>query len=165
MAQERNLARNNPRLTIKLDEIFGKGVRDPALRQEIAEAVVARIQERTASGIDRSGKKFKAYSKSYKASDLFSTEGKSTAVNLRLLGDMLESFDIKDTTRNRVQIGFADGTEAAKAHGHITGGGNGGNLPVRDFFGISQRDIAEIRRRFEGRVDGESSSEGTGSDT
>jgi len=151
----RKLKGNNPRLEINLKEIFGKNLpSDGALVEAIGQAILDRIVERTESGKGVNGKGFKGYSTSYKESLDFKAFGKSGKVNLKLSGDMLGLMDITDQSRNKLTIGWDDSDEAAKAHGHITGGGAGGNLPVRDFFGLTQKDLREIKNKFKDDIDG-----------
>ena len=116
-----------------------------ALKQAIGQAIIDKIQDRTQKGISLAGKAFRKYSKAYKASDDFKAAGKTSKVNLRLSGDMLETMDIVDETKNTITIGWDDSDDAGKAHGHITGGGS---LPKRDFFGLRPKDIASLKAEF-----------------
>lgn len=145
-AQQRFLSGEAPKLRVNLKEIFGVNISNEAVRQKIGQVIIDRILTRAESGKDVNGKKFKAYSKAYKQSDDFKAFDKeSNKVNLRLTGDMLDTMDITDTTRNTVTISWEDSEEGQKALGHIKGGGN---LPVRDFFGLNKSDIDFLRREF-----------------
>ncbi len=111
--------------------------------------------QRTESGKSRFGKAFRAaknpakgsrYSESYVDSLDFKASGKSkNPINMKLSGDMLGLMEIIDETNNTITVGWNDSGERSKAHGHVTGGGN---LPTRDFFGITTGDIAEVKSRF-----------------
>ena len=115
----------------------------------MAEALLEKIVEKTEEGKSRTGSKFRKYSKSYSETDEFKAAGKSrNSPNLALSGDMLGLVGVVDETSNTVTLGWEDDEEAAKAHGHITGGGNGGSLPVRDFFGLNNADIESVKRDF-----------------
>jgi hypothetical protein len=54
---------------------------------------------------------------------------------------MQSDIDVISVSDRKVVIGFTDQEENDKAHGHV----NGANyLPVRDFWGISERDQISI---------------------
>jgi len=146
--------KNKVEQTIDLEEIFGvdfRGLR--SLREAIGEAILARIRERTQSGdgITSYGDnpnfvRLKSpYSKSYAKSIEFQAAGKSKGkVDMTLTGDMLELMDIKKQTGNSLTIGWNDPTENKKAFNHNTGD----TLPRRPFFGISKKELKDIRDEF-----------------
>lgn len=155
--EDRFLSNENPVLRISLKELFGVDnfPDDPGLKRIIAEDVVEKIVERTQQGTSRTGSRFRGYSDDYIKSLDFRAFGKSANdVNLTLSGDMLDSFDINDDG-DFIEISFIDQENASKAHGHITGGGN---LPIRDFFGLPKKDYDSIRDRYIDEV--EDSSQG-----
>jgi hypothetical protein len=117
-----------------------------AAMERIGRAVVMLIERRTAKGIDKDGKPFVGYSDSYKESMEFKQMGKSRAVDLTGLGEMLADFGVIDSGRGWVSLGFEDEDQRAKAHGHITGQ-QGNGFPVRDFLGISKEELASIIRK------------------
>lgn len=142
----------NPRLEVDLKELFGKTVVSSDLRDEIGQAILDEIKNRTGQGRGLDGK-LKKYSKEYIKSLDFKAFGKSPGnVNLTLSGDTLELMDINNTTRSTITIGWDDTELAARAHGHIVGANH---LPKRDFFGLPKGAIESIRRRFQKDVDGE----------
>lgn len=157
---KRKLSNNNPRLEIDLlplaNEIYSEEVPQfrSALRQVLTQSdvkntfasqIIKEIKDRTLSGKDKSNYKLHAYSKPYMKSIIFKIYGKSPRpVNLKLTGDMLSSISSKPLPGTKVEIYFEDELQAAKAHGHITGGGYNNNLPVRDFFDISKKDQLSI---------------------
>ena len=115
-----------------------------ALGRELVQIIL----KRTAAGKDKHGKAFVGYSKEYKASDDFKLTGKSPSnVNLRLSGDMLADLGVISARNGRIIIGFESEEQRAKAHGHITGKEGSGKLPVRDFLGISQEELAQAMRK------------------
>lgn len=148
---KRSLSGENPKLTINLDEMFdGEFPDSKALKLAVGQAIIDRIRERTQDGVSKDGKSLKKYSKSYKNSLTFRAFGKSDEVNLTLSGDMLGLLDVVDDSGSDITIGWEDQTNAAKAHGHITGAE--GRLPVRDFFGLPQKEIESIKEDLAERV-------------
>lgn len=135
------------RIKYDLEEIFGISLKGtPELRQALGQAIIDRIEKRTKEkSKDINEKAFKKYSKAYQNSDDFKASGKTSKVNMSLTGDMLADVDILRDTSKEIVIGFTDPEESAKAHGHVTGGGN---LPRRDFFGLSQRDVNALKKQF-----------------
>lgn len=147
--EKRTLSGNNPKLTIDLVEMFGQRVPDSeAFRQGVGQAIIDKIRERTAEKIDRSGKRFRNYSKRYAESEDFKIHGKSkTDPNLKLTGDMLAFIDVISTSRNTITLGWDDNDEAAKAHGHITGAPQGPKVK-RDFFGLPDKEYKSLTSEF-----------------
>ena len=124
-------------MRFNLKEIFGIDLKgNSELRLAMAQALLDKILD-------------KKYSKAYRASDAFKAAGKSSKVNLRLSGDMLGLIEATSETANTVTLSWEDSEEAAKAHGHITGGGR---LPVRDFFGLNKKDIIAVKREFKQEI-------------
>lgn len=133
------------KLQIDLSELFGLPVENSALREAIGGRIIEKIVERTQGGEDLSGRPFKGYSKSYMESLAFKVFGKSKDVDLTLSGDMLASMQVVDTNPRKLTIGFPDSTENAKAFNHNTGD----TLPKREFFGIRDEELEEIREEFQ----------------
>ena len=104
------------------------------------------IQKRTASGLDKSGNKFKPYSDEYKESAPFKATGQSTAVDLRLSGEMMTEFDVVRVRDNQFALGFDDAEQRAKAHGHTVGKEGGSNVPKREFIGLSKGELESALR-------------------
>lgn len=130
---------------IKID-LSGHGLNEDQ-RHEVADLVIERIVNRTDQGIDKDGKRFPAYSKSYKESLDFKIAGKGP-VNLQLSGDMLAAIEALEVTSRSATIGFEKGSEEnAKADGNIRGT-YGNSIPIkgkaRDFLGISEKDLLKI---------------------
>jgi hypothetical protein len=130
---------------------------DPTLSndylQRVGREIIRTILERTAKGLDKDRVLFPFYSKEYKESDDFKLTGKSSTVNLRLSNDMLSDLSILDVRKGEIVIGFEDGEQRAKAHGHITGANGTGRLPVRNFLGISDKEMASIMRKIPPPID------------
>ena len=143
--QTRELSGNNPRLKLNLKEIFGVDVASESLRLALAEALLDKMIRKTQDGKSRTGHGFRGYSKAYRDSDAYKAAGKTGKVNMTLSGDMLGLIDVTSESENTVTLGWEDDDEGAKAHGHITGGGH---LPVRDFFGLNDTDIKQVRAEF-----------------
>jgi len=109
-------------------------------REDIAEMIgldiMDHILERTNKGYDKNYKKFKSYSKSYRASREFKVyKGSQRRVDLKLTGDMQASvqIDVKGNGKLEIKIPESEEFASAKAHGHIHGSSI---LPVRDFWGL-----------------------------
>lgn len=135
--------------TIDLKDVFGVPiVANDQLAEAIGQAMIDKIVKRTESGIDVDGKAFKKYSKEYKDSLAFKAFGKDGSVNLRLTGQMLDTLDVKDIKASKIKIGWDDSIENAKAFNHNTGD----TLPKRQFFGITDKELAEIKDEFKDRV-------------
>ena len=144
--------------TIELDDVFDIDFTElRSLREAIGEAILQRIKERTEAGegIASYGESprivaLKApYSKAYEKSLDFAAAGKSRGkVNMRLTGDMLELMDIKRQNGNSITIGWTDSTENAKAYNHNVGD----TVPRRPFFGISKKELFEIKDQFQDEI-------------
>jgi hypothetical protein len=134
------------KLEVNLDELFGTLVPNSTeLRQAVGQAIIDRIRERTADNLDRNGDRFKNYSDEYADSIEFKAYGKSKSdPNLEQTGDMLGLMDIIEEKKNKIVIGWSDKKQAGKAHGHVTG--NVGT--TRDFLGLPEKDLEEIREEF-----------------
>ena len=135
--------------------MFGQRVPDSeAFRQGVGQAIIDRIRSRTDDNIDRKSKRFKSYSKAYASTLEFKAAGKSVGnPNLRLTGDMLGLMDVVSTGRSTITIGWDEGDENKKAHGHITGSDPGPKVR-RDFFGLPEKDYDQIATGFRIADDG-----------
>jgi hypothetical protein len=60
---------------------------------------------------------------------------------------MLADFSVLAARNGRIILGFDSEEQRAKAHGHMTGQEGSGNLPVRDFLGISDEELAQAIRK------------------
>jgi len=145
-----NISQSNMELEVSLEEMFGQEVTDQSLREEIGQAIIDKIVERTQSGKRLGGGSLKGYSKAYKESLAFKVTGKNESgpANLTLTGDMLGTLDIKDDTETKLKIGWQSDTENAKAFNHHTGD----TLPKRPFFGLQQNELQEIESEFARKV-------------
>lgn len=148
---QRTLQSNNPRLKVDLSDVFSRFPKEADdLKQAIGGAIIDRIRERAKQGnfLEQS-RGAKRYSDTYANSFEFKVFGKSRGnVNMTASGDMLRSIDITKTNQKSIEIGFQDSENAAKAHGHITGRVG----KTRDFFGITDTDLDEIRKEFKDEV-------------
>lgn len=116
--------------------------------ERVGRELVRVIENRTKAGKDKNGAPFAPYSDSYKESDDFMLANKSkNNVNLKLSGEMLANLNILSASEGTIIIGFRDEEQRAKAHGHQTGANGTGKLPVRDFLGISEDELAEVLRK------------------
>lgn len=147
--------KDNVRLTVKLNEIFGEVSDRPLARERFGQALIDKIVENTQSGMDKNGKPLKTpYKDSYAKTVGFKAFGKSkNQVNMTLRGSMLSNLDVLKTTKNTVTIGWEPGsTNGQKAHGHINGSKSKKGkrlLPKRDFFGLPKEKIKDLKEEFE----------------
>lgn len=144
------ISQSKMELEVDLDEMFGTKVpNDQALREQIGQAIINKIVDRTQSNTSLLGGNFKAYSGQYKSSLEFDVWGKTNDVTLTLTGDMLGTLDIKAQSRGALRIGWRDKTQNAKAFNHHTGD----TLPRRPFFGLMDKEIKEIRDEFKPQIE------------
>lgn len=141
--------------TINLKDEFGVDLRGlNSLKEAIGGAIIERIRSRTQAGqgvsfsAGGSGRpvKLKApYSKEYADSLDFKAFGKSRGkVDMKLTGDMLGLMDVIQIEGNKITIGWNDSTENAKAYNHSVGD----TVPRRPFFGVSKKELKEIKDEF-----------------
>lgn len=131
------------RLELKLDEIFGRQIPDdPVLRADIAQEAIDIIVARTSAGKDVSGAAFEKLDPKYAKYKKGITG--SAKANLSLLGDMLESIETVEESRDTVVLGFSDELQNAKAYNHNTGD----TLPQREFFGLTDKEKKRIASKF-----------------
>src|SRR4051812_45409968 len=92
-------------------------------RTELADLVVEHIYDRTDKGLDKDGKPFRKYSKSYVESLAGQIGGKTKngKVNLQLSGDMLAAMTVLSSSEGEIRIGWKDRTERQIAEGNIIG--------------------------------------------
>tara|TARA_R110002167_G_scaffold198805_4_gene401937 strand:- start:4608 stop:5159 length:552 start_codon:yes stop_codon:yes gene_type:complete len=129
-----------------LKDIFGVDFsKNSDLRDQIGQAIIDRMLERTASSKDLNGRDFKAYSTGYKNSDDYKDFKSSSKVNMDLKGNMLEAIDIINDTVNTIKVGFDDELETKKAFRHNTGDKG---MTKRTFFGVNKSDINAIKKEF-----------------
>ncbi len=152
LAGERTTQENLIRQRIDLSEFFDETL-SADIKEEIGQAFIDRIVERSEKGRDVNGSPLRAYSKEYKESEDFQRFGKSASKrNMTLTGDMLESIDI-DINGNSLDVEITDSFQAAKAHGNITGK-NGEWKVKRDFFGVTNAEVRKIAREIRSKYDG-----------
>lgn len=111
------------------------------VKREFGKRCIDFILERTNDGKDKNNSPFVKYSAAYKKSLPFKIYGKSSTVNLKLTGAMQAAIDVTDVSDTTITLGFVDQFENDKAHGHVNGSNN---LPVRDFWGIPEKDQQRI---------------------
>jgi len=137
-------------LKLNLKDIFGKSVPNRSIRERIADDVKTTIINRTLKGYgvdDGTPIKFVKYSPAY---EKFKGQ---TNVDLELSGSMLNSIlplDLQDS--DALTIGIAN-KDAPKAHGHTVGKEGGANVPKRPFLDMTEREIAQVQRKFQKEVD------------
>jgi len=108
--------------------------------RRVGNEIIDRIRQRTIQGISKTSKPFKGYSKSYKK-----LTGKSNPPDLVLEGKMLGSLVIKKITENTLTVGLKGNKQQLKAENHI----HGVTLPKRDFLGLPQKELNDIKEEFE----------------
>lgn len=156
------MAKYNPKFQINLQRVFNNAYAssDNALKRKLREnlnrssfratfgkMVIDKIIERTLSGIDRYDIEFRAYSNSYKNSDIFKIYAKSAGeINLKLTGEMLASMTAKGSGPI-LSIELIGDENKAKAHGHVYGirTKKGGKVR-RDFLGLPEDELYELMR-------------------
>lgn len=110
------------------------------IREEIGARIIEFVQSRTSKGLDKDNKAFPKYDKEYKESQDFKAVGKTSKVNLRLSGDMMDSLDVVNTKDGELTIGYDLGDEVAgRVEGNVIGSyGDKVGHPdkARDFLGI-----------------------------
>lgn len=133
-----------------LEDIFGVDLSSyPDIGLSFGQGVIDRIIDRTKSGKDIDGKAFKGYSEDYVNSLEFKAFGKSKSdVNMTLEGNMLLDLDILDFSGNKIRVGLRDNTEILKGFNHNTGD----TVPKREFFGLTNSEIEELRSEFSGDI-------------
>ena len=125
---------------------------DDDAREQLADDIIETIRRRTEKGVDKSGRRFPAYSEGYVDSLDFKIAGKSkTRVDLTLSGDMLAALTVLDSRPGKIVIGFEDGSpENARADGNIRGsyGGSPNPSKARDFLGLPPAELARLLRFY-----------------
>jgi hypothetical protein len=115
-------------------------------KQAFAQRAIETIVNRTRSGKAPNGRSFEDYSTAYSLSNAYRAAGKTSRVNLTLTGEMLDTITELQGEGSKVLLGWGDSLNNAKAHGHMTGKDGSGDLPVREFFGVTENEIREIVR-------------------
>lgn len=146
------LSGKEAKLEVDLDEMFGEIVPDStAFRQAVGQAIIDKIRERTQDDqVSVTNSSFRDYSQEYADSIEFKAYGKSKSQpNLTQTGDMLGLMDVIEEGKNKIVIGWNDGDQAGKAHGHITGAVG----VTRNFLGLPMDDIESIAEDFRREFD------------
>jgi phage gpG-like protein len=120
---------------------FAKAVTDNSLLEKVALQVKQNIFMLTNAGKDYKGNSFKPYSL---------VTGKVGIVNLTNTGQMMNSLTQKSLSNNAVMLFFMEARDDGKrnsdiARKHI----NGYGVPVRDFFGVSEKSNSEIVKEYQ----------------
>lgn len=102
--------------------------------------IINLIKSRSRGGIDKSGKPFPGYKKSYKESREFKLAGKSSRVNLTFTGEMLNEIELIRHGRGFIVIGFERGTDVNDRAKFTKDWG-------RDFLGISEKEKNQLIKR------------------
>lgn len=124
---------------INLSELLGREP-TPTEKEAFVSEAIDLIIERTQSGVDLNGKKFKPYTKEYAE-----LKGVSRGdVDLTFFGSMLGSLD-GAADNDSVTLFINDETETLKAYNHNVGD----TLPKRTFFGLKQDEAELIAAKIE----------------
>lgn len=139
---------------INVSDILGVDVSGrPGLMQEFGQAVIDRIIERTESGKDINGKQFAKYSKPYIESEDFKEFDKSASeINLTLRGNMLASIEDEVISGSEIKVSVGEGVESAKAFNISTADTYKDKSKKRDFFGVTSKELNEIKREFSAEI-------------
>lgn len=113
----------------------------PFQRNLLGKLIINQIQDNCSNNIDKNGKAFKPYSKSYVESFEFMVAEKSQSdVNLQLTGDMLASMEVLESPPGKVVVGYrVDSPYAGQVEGNVIGsyGGTANKSHARDFLGVT----------------------------
>lgn len=133
----------------------------PGLLIEMSQFLVDKIVERTLDRKDVRGAPFNGfigdkdskakgkYSADYVNSLEFQAFNKSQSiVNLQLTGLMLSSIDVTNVSGNMIEISIVP-DQTPKAFNHQTGD----TVPHRPFFGVTNREISQLKREFKEDLD------------
>lgn len=129
-----------------------KTVNDPKEKLALGEDIIKYIRERTRDGKNSSGGNFPKYSKSYRNSLDYKIAHKSGSVNLTQTGDMLQDIEVLSISRDKMIIGFQNGSLSNdKADGHITGwqGRSDVKRPFLGFEGGEKRVLDRLIKKHE----------------
>ena len=108
-------------------------------KREIGLAIIEKIIERTRNKKQSlNGGSFTNYSEAYAKKKGVNV----TDVNLTLFGDMLNSLSITQIIGNKIKIESDDRFQTPKIFNHDTGD----TLPKRQFFGVLNSELNEIKR-------------------
>lgn len=137
---KRVISKDKSEQRVNLKTLLGREPTEKEKDSFIAEAI-EHINQRTLSGKDLEGSKFQRYSKEYAEKKGVTRD----SVDLFLKGDMLDSIEPVEKTKNTVTFGILGSTEALKSYNHNTGD----TLPKREFFGITRKEAEAIIKRVE----------------
>ena len=132
--------------------ILPKTIRGSEEKLALGEDIIKYIRDRTRGAKDNSGKNFPKYSKSYLNSFAYKVSHKTGRVNLTQTGDMLQDIEVLSVARDKLTIGFQNGTESNdKADGHITGwqGRSEVKRPFLGFEGSEKRALNNLIKKHE----------------
>lgn len=143
------LSESDVSVEIDIEALLGSSAKNQAVRETFAQMAFDRMFERLESGVDVDGKKMAGYSQSYINSKEFKAYGKDkNSVNMQLTGGMAYSVDILNQSNTKMKLGFVGEDEIVKAYAHMTGYKGhptlAGKVPVRKFFGWTEKDLKEI---------------------
>lgn len=138
----------DPKIKLDLKDVFDE-VPDrnlDLLVQSFGGALIDKIREKARNeDFLRQSRGAGVYSDEYAKSFEFKVFGKSKGnVNMTQSGFMLEDIDITDQDGSKMSIAFGAPINKKKAHGHITG--NIGK--VRDFFGVTDQELNQLKKEF-----------------
>lgn len=148
LAGERTIEESKIEQRVNLSNYFD-GELSEGQKIRIGQELVDTIVERSENQKDVNGKRFPAYSTSYKKSEDFDRFGKSASDrNMTLKGNMLEGVDF-EISGNEIVLKMQE-DQTAKAHGNITGQNgkwtNGKKKVTRDFFGVTESEVKKVAR-------------------
>jgi hypothetical protein len=109
---------------------------DERRMREVGTWLAVQLQNRTQSGRDEAGNRFRPYSDAYARAKGVPR----TAVDLTRTGEMFDAFGVIAVRRNSVRIGFTSGEMQARAR-YNEGMG-------RRFLGLDRRWLSEVHRRL-----------------
>jgi len=128
------------RLRKRLRELVPDATEEGRMALRGAWRAVELITERTIRGYDRHGRPFRPYAQSTR--EQRRKRGRQTDhVDLHDTGSMLAAMQSRLIGQGKAEVRFASAREAAKAAAHQYGRGN---LPKREFFGLTPKERQEV---------------------
>ena len=133
-------------ITIDFKEDLGvEEINDSVIRDQVGQAIIDLIIDRTQSGKTMDGGSFASYSPKY-------AQKKGVGVgdvDLTLTSDMLDSLDIIRSNSNSITIGVDQSDQVPKAYNHQVGD----TLPKRPWLGVNKDELSDLAEAFSSELE------------